>query len=557
MRALWLLLCFVAVDAQAALAPDDDLDFDELPHAPPRTTYRPLAPLPVPVTRAPGREDSAPPAASTTGTMFSLGKKTPPAQASTQQASSLAATQPAKKEAPPPDLMVKGELSMLGVVEFLNDINFIGAGVGYFNLDSVHYISVTPMLDLSLLDKRLHLNFGAPLNITLFDPNAGGFAVPGNRRIRRQDWDEWQDWFKIIRRVQWGRKEDRFFARLGRVGATSIGHGGLMRRYNNNMLANSTRVGLEVDVNTDYGGAEAFLSDITLQSRVLSGLAFVKPLGWMSHYAPRSLSLGFVYAADLGAPSALRRDQEGVVITDRGGNPTFDRTQVHGLGGSVEVKPVRIGDMVDIKTYVEFNGLLGAGNGVSIGVLGRFNLGKVIGLRARAEYRNISNGFIPSYFDNFYEIQKLQVVTFNPSTFAPTKLDFLRSLRYPGGRASNGYFELTFSVIDKLALSVAYEGGGDPLLQNFLLHAEFTWFTWLRFFATYHKRNFSSFAELFSFSQNDLLYAQMRLAVLPFLFINGRVLKTFVWDPAVDFGLGGLRNVLDYRADIELGWQWE
>ena len=56
-----------------------------------------------------------------------------------------------------------------------------------------------------------------------------------------------------------------------------------MRRYNNNMLANTTRVGLEVNAYNDYVGGEAFISDITFQqSRVMGALGFVKPLGWMS-----------------------------------------------------------------------------------------------------------------------------------------------------------------------------------------------------------------------------------------------------------------------------------
>lgn len=540
--------------ASAPAAKSSDVveeDLDELPHARPRSRYRKLPPL-VAVSAAPSAAPSERPAdASTTGSLFST-KKTEapgsqPASASSQPAAAAADT--------PKDEMRKGELSMLGLTEFLNDSNFAGVGIGYFNLDSVHYISATPMVDLHFFDKKLHLNFGATLNVTLFDPNGGGFSVPASNRIRRADWDEWQDYFKLIRRVQWGRKEDRFYVRAGRVGATSIGHGGLMRRYNNNMLANSTRVGLEVDGYTDYFGGEAFVSDVTLQSRVVAGLLFAKPLGWMDHYAAKSLSIGVTYAGDFGMPTALTRDDQGVVLTDRAGNPLFSSGQIHGLGASIEVKPIRIGNMVDVKTYVEFNQLLGHGNGVTVGVLGRFNFLNLIALRARAEYRNIGNRFMPSYFDNFYEIQKLQFVTFSPSTFAPTKRDFLNALDY-GGRASNGYVEVTFSLIDKLAVTAAFEGGGDPLLQNFLLHAELTAFSWLRFFATYHKRGFTNFAQLFNFRENDLLYAQARLSVLPFLAFNGRVMKTFVWDPAVDFGLGGLRNILDYRVDVELGWQW-
>lgn len=448
--------------------------------------------------------------------------------------------------------MLKGELSLLGQTEFLNPNNFAGASAGYFQLDSVHYLSVTPLVDLHFLENRLHLDFGAPINIALFDPNNGGFRAAG--RIRTQDWDQWQNFFRIIRRVQYGKKEDHFFVRLSRVGAATLGHGGLMRRYNNNMLFNQPHVGLELDAYNDYVGGEAFISDITFQSQVMGALAFVKPLGWMDNAVARSLSIGGYYTGDLAAPKALRRDADGVVIVDRVEVPRFERTQLHGVGFDAEIKPIRVGDVIDVKVYADFNQFVNYGNGFTFGALGRFNVpAPFLAIRARVEYRNLGDQYIPSYFDSFYEIQKLQFVTVAPSSFAPTKLDFLRAQR---GRRNNFYGELQFSWVDKLAIAFAYEGGEGLRQHSLLIHAELTAFDWLRFFATYHKRNFENFGEVFKFEQNDLLFSQVRLELLPILFINGRAMKTFLWDPDVDFGLGGFKNVWDYRADIELGWQW-
>jgi hypothetical protein len=344
---------------------------------------------------------------------------------------------------------------------------------------------------------------------------------------------------------------------LSRVGAASIGHGQLMRRYNNNLNANTSHDALELDMYNDYVGGEAFLGDITLRSQVLGGLFFVKPLAiFMANPIARSLSFGAHYEGDLNAPSKLKRDDFGVVLTDPSDNPKFIATRIHGVGGDVEVKPVHIGQAVDIKFYGDFSQLVTFGNGITGGMLGRFNFGTpLMAVRARLEYRNISSEYLPSYFDTFYEIQKLQVITVSPTTFAPTKIDYLRSLRFKG-RRSNMYAELTFAIVDKFAISAAYEDGEGELQQSFLLHAEFTALDWLRFFATYHKRNFANFRDLFKLEENTLFYGQVRLEILPILFLNGRVMRTFIWDPGVDFGLGGFRNVLDYRIDLELGWQW-
>ena len=537
--------------ASTALAADDPLGFQaeddyELQHPPAKNYFKPLpppaiaeaqagpAPQEVPAARAP---DVAPKRA-----MF--GNKQPAPQPATQTVSAPR----------PEDKMLKGELSMLGMTEFLNPQNFAGVGIGYFSLDSISYLQVTPMVDLHFLDNRLHLDLGAAINFALFDPNDGGFKAAG--RIRKQDWDEWQDYLKILRRFQYGRKEDRLYLRLSQVGAASLGHGGFMRRYNNNMFANSTHLGLEADAYNDYVGVEAFLSDVTFQSRVLGGIAFVKPLGWMDNAIARSFSIGGYYTGDLAAPTTLKRDAEGVVLTDKADNPLYNSQGLHGVGADIEVKPIRVGDLIDVKAYMDFNQFINYGNGFTAGALGRFNIPiPFLAIRARAEYRNLGDQYLPSYFDNFYEIQKLQFVTASASTFTPTKLAFMQSIK-TGSRRSNGYFEVTFSWVDKLALAVAYDYGGGFFQQNFLLHAEFSAFDWLRFFATYHKRNFDNFNQLFKFAQNDLLYGQARLEILPFLFLNGRVMKTFEWDPAVDLGLGGLRNLWSYQIDIELGWQW-
>lgn len=547
----WTIIAVLLVSGVDARAEDDAGDaFDsELPHPKNKVQYRPLAPKP--------RDEQAEAAAAAATPVESIEAKRDGdegTKGSLFGSRDDATSQPSSAEERPVDRMLKGELSLLGQTEFLNPQNFAGAGAGYFQLDSVSYLAVTPMVDLHFLENKLHLDFGGTLNITLFDPNGGGFKAAG--RIRTKDWDQWQNWFRIIRRVQFGKKEDHFFVRLSRVGAASLGHGGLMRRYNNNMLFNQPHVGLELDYYNDYFGGEAFVSDITFQSQVMGGILFIKPLAiFLDNAIARSLSLGGYYTGDLAAPARLRRDADGVVITDRVDIPRYDRTSVHGVGADFEIKPIRVGDLVDVKVYGDFNQLINYGNGVTVGVLGRFNVpAPFLAIRARLEYRNNGPQYLPSYFDTFYEIQKLQFVTVSPSSFAPTKLDFLKGLR--GNRRNNMYAEIQFSWVDKFAIAFAYEAGEGPRQQSMLVHAEFTAFDWLRFFATYHKRNFDNWNEVFRFQQNDLFFSQARLEILPILFLNGRAMKTFLWDPNVDFGLGAFKNVWDYRVDLELGWQW-
>lgn len=458
---------------------------------------------------------------------------------------------------PKKDPMKKGALSLLGMVSILNPNNFAGIGIGYLNVDGIIYGTLTPNIELHFLDNKLHLGFSAPINITIFDPNNGGIKAAG--KIRAKDWDEWRDYFKIIQRIQYGNQEDHFYVRLSRVGAATNGHGSLMRRYNNNMFINQTHVGLEAAAYNDYAGGEVFMSDVTLGSQVLSGLAFIKPMAFFSQNPIwRSLSFGVYYAGDLKAPTDLIRDEVGVVLMDKNDNPRYQTKGMHGLGGNVEIKPVRIGNTIDVKTYFDFSKLLSYGEGGTVGALGRFNFGEKIkqGARAKLEYTMMSPRFMPAYFDSFYEIQKLQMVGITPSTTAPTKLNFLNSLDESPLRHQI-YIEGTYSILDKFAVSLGYEYGTGKQQHNIMFHIECQAVSWLRFFATYHKRNFGNFGDLFKLQQNELLYGQLRLMILPVMFLNARAYKSFYWDPYVDRGLGGLRNIWSVMFDLEFGWQWQ
>ena len=454
----------------------------------------------------------------------------------------------------------KGELSLLGVITFTNPFNFGGLELGYLFRDKNHYISATPKVSLHFLDYKLHLDFAIPLNIQFAKDNVAGTGLEFTGGIRQEDWDQWQDFFKVIRRVQFGRKEDNFYVRLSQVGAATLGHGGLVRRYNSNLFANTTHLSLELDAYNDYVGGELFIGDMTFQNRVMGFLAFFKPLSLVTkNKMARSLSIGFYYVGDMNAPDTLTRNASGIIQVDDVGNPEYKATGIHSIGLDAEFKPVKIGNSIDLKAYIDYWQLLGFGNAITIGTLLRSNFGKssLMALRARLEYTNMGNQYIPNYFDTFYEIQKLQMVTGDKATQSLTKLGFLKSIDY-GGRGHSLYAEVTFSIVDVFSFSTAYEASSGQLKQNFLMHAELFALSGLTFFVTFHKRNFDSWSTLFSSenSENTLIYGQLELQLFPFLFINGKVARSYVWDVKQDNGKGGLRNILDYSVTVSFGKQW-
>jgi hypothetical protein len=85
-----------------------------------------------------------------------------------------------------------------------------------------------------------------------------------------------------------------------------------------------------------------------------------------------------------------------------------------------------------------------------------------------------------------------------------------------------------------------------------MLHAELPW-KYLHVFATYQQRDFT---KLFSFGENDLVFAGARIQILPILFLNGRAQRNLAWDPARYAGLGGYSNQTKYLIDAEFGFEF-
>src|SRR5574341_2219011 len=72
-------------------------------------------------------------------------------------------------------------------------------------------------------------------------------------QIRSQDWDEAYDYFRTVRFVRYGHKYDQFYTRVGTLETTRLGHGLIMTSYNNALIYDERKVGLELDIDFTVG----------------------------------------------------------------------------------------------------------------------------------------------------------------------------------------------------------------------------------------------------------------------------------------------------------------
>lgn len=465
---------------------------------------------------------------------------------------------------------IKGEFAHAGVIRIVPTRSFIGARVGALIQEDTIYLSLAPKADLRFLDGRLRLGLEVPINLEMYslqsaaDGGTGGSGFDNAGRVREGDYDEARDFVKFLRYLTYGKKEDSLYVNVGQLYAATLGHGQIMRRYAGNVDINQTRVGVEVDAYGDYGGFEFFLADVT-RGNVFGALGFVKPLSlFTSNPIARSFSLGVSWATDQKAPYDLVRQDAvgtattGAVVSAGDGsplNPPLTNTRaVNIIGVDAELKVLKT-ESIDLKTYADFSMLQGSGSGVAVGVLGRFNFrsgGIVHLLRTRLELRTYDADFVPSYFDTLYEFQKYQFVpqldTFDANY--TTKLQYIRSRTGP--RRYGVYAEATYAIPEWLVLAAVFETESQGIDQHLMLHAEIPW-SWLQIFVTYHQRNLD---RPFTLDQNDLIYAGGRLMLLPILFLNGRVQKTFAWDDSAFDNLGAYTDDLNFQVDVEFGWQF-
>ena len=479
---------------------------------------------------------------------------------------------------------VKGELTNLGSDKLVVKDSRFGLRIGYARLDNSSYLHLEPEVDLHF-GSSVALGLGVPLNVLGY---AGGFYDKGVIKLRAHDYDKPSSFARILRYFTVGRKEDNFYLNVSQLFAASIGHGAIVRRYSGNIDQNITRVGAQLDAYGRWGGFEAFVGDVIQPQHFVAGLLFLKPLGFLSGDLGSTLgqtSLGIATAADFQAPYTLNRIPILNYPRVRDGEPeVFETRRAQVVGLDLETKVLKT-DGADIKPYADYSRLLdidtpsgvGAraqgGGGATLGVLGRFNAGdvKLHAFRVVLEGRYFDGNYVPGYFDTFYEVQKYQFITGKADTAYEPKLRTILA-RDPAHKRGGYYAELAYQYNGGLAVMGAFEqsfhvAGPDDICpscsadtkavgaRNLTLHIEYPAYSWLQFFGSYYRRSFDGTPIDTSkpLGDNTLVYAALRLHILPILFLNARVYRSWQADKV----LGEMQNVYGGDVDLELGYEFD
>lgn len=337
----------------------------------------------------------------------------------------------------------------------------MGGGIGAVTMDGQTYtqLAFRPELKLGKL--------GIVFDIALY--------MDQNGKIRREDWDEVSDFIEKIYYVKWAERGDPFYAKVGAIDYYTLGFGLLMNRYSNTVeYPTVRRTGVELGfrkgkwylegmVNnvkelTNSGGMVALRTSYQLPFRLEIGGMLVHDINQYAALAdidgdgvpdllddfPRDKNYSVDSDGD-GVPDTMDPDVDGDGYTDNSQDPNIQnndpdgisyqkpepfnirnkRNSVTGWGLSLSYPLVR-SKMFSLIPYSEIAGIAGYGYGISApGVMGNIAF-----LQYKAEYRTIQKEFIPEYFNQTYELDRVRMVQDTTGALIPlTRKETLKDVK--------------------------------------------------------------------------------------------------------------------------------
>jgi hypothetical protein len=318
--------------------------------------------------------------------------------------------------------------------------------------------------------------FGAGLDFTLrYNAQTGA--------LRNEDWNDGYDFLRAIRYMRYGRKKrDTFYTRAGALESARLGHGLIMNYYNNTLIYDERKVGLELDYDFGIGGFELVNSSFG-RREVIGGRVFYRPLQLMTEMPIiKNFALGATFVRD-DDPDSYRGTADGI--------------SVYGLDAELPIIKTKLSEL---KLYADLAKIQDFGSGQAAGVeLNIFGVSGLFDFGAQLERRFLGEQFLAAYFGPFYELERTSFQ--NPATGqAVPKKQFLGNQK-----SSSGTFGLLYGqLLNSLRLVGTFERrDGKP--KSGILHIEAVLpetIPKVAFRASYDDKNIDNFGDVFKLDDN-------------------------------------------------------
>ncbi len=377
----------------------------------------------------------------------------------------------------------------------------------------LNYIDGAPTYAFRMQPEFAFKSIGVGLDLNL------EFDATG--KLRTENFNETSDYLAIIRYIRYGLKNDPVYVQLGALNSYTLGHGGIMYKYNNSPSVDNKKIGAVLDLNFDKWGLESILADFS-QGSVLGARGYFKPLQFTAmNSLPiiSNLEVGVSFAGDMHSKAGV---ESGTInSTTKAFTAIIDdgSMSIYGLDLGL---PIWKNSIIDVQLYLDYAKIANFGDGVSTGLLLNLNGMGLFSASVKFERRWNSSEYMPSYFGSMYEIERFNAnlqsgVT--PTTVVNSKVKQLRSIT----TAEKGYFgSLGIDVLKLLNIygsysRLDYSGPNGALhLQAELAPKD------LPFLARggYDKTNILKEGEMLTLDNRSFLYAELGYKPYSYLLVS-------------------------------------
>lgn len=374
-------------------------------------------------------------------------------------------------------------------------------------------------LGLLWIDGEPHYSFRVAPEVAFANVGVGldlRLELTKSGSIRTENFNEASDYLSIIRYVRYGSKKDPVYARIGALDYATLGHGSIMYLYNNSPSYDARKIGLELDLNFDKFGFESVYGTFG-QKGVIGLRGYALPLQFTqlaSMPVIRNLEVGATFATDFNEYAGVT---SGTIDPLNGKfKSTTDEGAVSIVGFDIGLPIVRT-SMLTWNLYFDYVNILSYGSGGALGTSLNFSGLGLVNLSTKLERRFNGDGYIPSYFNSMYEIERFN---YNPATASVTsKVQTLKASASLG----DGFFgELLLSVLGYVKIIGSYQrldkhpDSGILHLSTNISPEEASFI--LR--AGYDKRYIKDEKDIFTLDDRSYLYAEVGYKPVSYIIVS-------------------------------------
>ncbi len=251
-------------------------------------------------------------------------------------------------------------------------------------------------------------------------------------------------------------------------------------------------------------------------------------------------AVGYTIARDKDAPLTLEYDGSGNLVVDpdtkRPRAKTAETLTIVGMDTEFRLSPFTF---LDLTPYADINQFkeIDKAKGLHAGINFEFRIFESLKLSIRPEYREMASNYIPTYFDQYYSLERTALQPRGVSDFSglstasnETKLTYLKSLPVGGPKVRGYYGQVLLDWLQILVIELNYEDyvgtNNSKIFTGFYVPNAAGFF----FDGYYTKQGFDHYKESFQFDDRSLAAAEIGYTLFAGLYIKATYKRTWVYD---------------------------